>query len=310
MAKGSCPHCGFKYAWDSEYCGHCRRQRPGRRHWEAFAELAAFRPYLGPSARRMAWFAAGCGRRAWHLVTLPYIRGAFDAAEQFAAGVSDLDDLGLAVGDLAAMPEPDRRGFASPAAYRACHGIWQAAQHFTAEHPATAHLLEQVARVLAAALAQARLPDRDWWEHELPPELEPFRAALVPQDDPRTRTGPASGRQLQLAREHLWRSHSEYRRRQRAVASAEEAALCDLVRDIYSYPFDPVRFDPGWRTATAVALARHMDGSRDFSAMPILADALQDAGCEEPDVLDHCRADKPHTRGCWVVEWVLDRSDG
>ncbi|MDY3556283.1 hypothetical protein R5W24_005446 [Gemmata sp. JC717] len=49
--------------------------------------------------------------------------------------------------------------------------------------------------------------------------------------------------------------------------------------------------------------------SRDFSAMPILADALQDAGCEDGAVLDHCRDPHGvHVRGCWVVDLVLGKS--
>lgn len=63
--------------------------------------------------------------------------------------------------------------------------------------------------------------------------------------------------------------------------------------------------DPQWRTRTAVLLARQMHESRDFSAMPILADALQDAGCDNADILDHCRGPGPHVRGCWVVNLVL-----
>jgi hypothetical protein len=47
--------------------------------------------------------------------------------------------------------------------------------------------------------------------------------------------------------------------------------------------------------------------SRDFSAMPILADALQDAGCEDESILAHCRGPGPHVRGCWVVDLVLGR---
>ena len=58
--------------------------------------------------------------------------------------------------------------------------------------------------------------------------------------------------------------------------------------------FRPVTFAPEWRTDTAVALARQMYESRDFSAMPILADALQDAGCDNDDVLNHCRGEGPH----------------
>jgi hypothetical protein len=47
--------------------------------------------------------------------------------------------------------------------------------------------------------------------------------------------------------------------------------------------------------------------SGDFSAMPILADALQDAGCDVEIVLEHCRGGGPHYRGCWVVDGVLNR---
>ena len=67
-------------------------------------------------------------------------------------------------------------------------------------------------------------------------------------------------------------------------------------------------FDPSWRTSTAVGLARTMYESHDFAAMPILADALEEAGCDSPDVLAHCRADTPHVRGCWVVDLVLGKS--
>lgn len=85
-------------------------------------------------------------------------------------------------------------------------------------------------------------------------------------------------------------------------------AYCGLLRDIFGNPFRPVAFEPGWRSDTVVPLAKHMYESRDFSAMPILADALQDAGCENPDILDHCRDPTGvHVRGCWVVDLVLGK---
>ena len=96
-----------------------------------------------------------------------------------------------------------------------------------------------------------------------------------------------------------------------AVAShdppAEWRAQSDLVRDIFGNPFRPVSFSRECRTSTAVALAKQMYDSRDFSAMPILADALQDAGCDNADILDHCRGPGPHVRGCWVVDLVLGK---
>ncbi len=80
---------------------------------------------------------------------------------------------------------------------------------------------------------------------------------------------------------------------------------CRILRDLV--PFRPVSFDAEWRTSTATAIAQQMYESRDFGAMPILADALQDAGCDNDDILNHCRGDGPHVRGCWVVDLVLGK---
>ena len=88
---------------------------------------------------------------------------------------------------------------------------------------------------------------------------------------------------------------------------SERSWQCQLLRDIFGNPFRPVAFSPEWRTDTTVPLAQQMYESRNFSAMPILADALQDAGCDDADILDHCRGPGPHVRGCWVVDLVLGK---
>ncbi len=92
--------------------------------------------------------------------------------------------------------------------------------------------------------------------------------------------------------------------------SHEEAAgkQAVVLRDIFGNPFRPVTFDPAWRSDPAVSLAKHIYESRDFTAMPILADALQDAGCDNADILNHCRDESlTHVRGCWVVDLVLGK---
>lgn len=87
---------------------------------------------------------------------------------------------------------------------------------------------------------------------------------------------------------------------------AECAAQADIVRDILGNVFRPVTFDPAWRTTDAVALARQMYKTQKFAGMPILADALQEAGCEDEQVLAHCRDTAlAHVRGCWVLDAVL-----
>jgi hypothetical protein len=83
---------------------------------------------------------------------------------------------------------------------------------------------------------------------------------------------------------------------------AELAESHRVVSDIFGNPFRPVTLDPSWLTSTVVTLARQMYDSRDFTAMPILADALQDAGCADDQVMTHCRGEGPHVRGCWVVD--------
>jgi hypothetical protein len=94
-----------------------------------------------------------------------------------------------------------------------------------------------------------------------------------------------------------------------AARIAVESDYVPLLRDIFGNPFRPVAFDPAWRTDTAVSLASQMYESRDFGAMPILADALQDAGCTSDDILGHCRdSHATHVRGCWVVDLVLDKN--
>jgi hypothetical protein len=83
--------------------------------------------------------------------------------------------------------------------------------------------------------------------------------------------------------------------------------FADVVREVVGDPFLPTSADPSWLTSTVVALARTMYETRDFTGMPILADALQDAGCDNEDILDHCRKARPHARGCWVVDLVLGK---
>lgn len=65
--------------------------------------------------------------------------------------------------------------------------------------------------------------------------------------------------------------------------------------------------DPAWLTATVLQLAKGIDVEYAYDRLPILADALQEAGCENEDMLFHCRECGPHARGCWVVDLVLGK---
>ena len=84
--------------------------------------------------------------------------------------------------------------------------------------------------------------------------------------------------------------------------------LTNLLREIFGNPFRTPEFDPRWRTSDVVGLARAIYEEKAFERMPILADALMDAGCEDDAIVGHCRGDGTHARGCWVLDLVLGKT--
>jgi hypothetical protein len=94
---------------------------------------------------------------------------------------------------------------------------------------------------------------------------------------------------------------------QRALGTAEGNEQAELVRCIFGNPFQPVAVDPGWLTPGVVELARTIYEARMFERMPELAGALGRAGCDDADILAHCRQPGEHVRGCWAVDLILGK---
>jgi hypothetical protein len=99
-----------------------------------------------------------------------------------------------------------------------------------------------------------------------------------------------------------------------AATLAHDAEHAGLVRCILGNPFRPVAADPFWLTATVVSLAQAAydnrilpAGTLDATRLAIPADALEDAGCTNSDILSHCRSEGLHVRGCWVVDLLLGK---
>jgi hypothetical protein len=92
---------------------------------------------------------------------------------------------------------------------------------------------------------------------------------------------------------------------------AHDQKLCALIRDIFGNPYrQPPVLDRSWLAwngGTIPNLARTMYASKRFRDLPILGDALEEAGCTDETVLAHCRGPGPHVRGCWVVDWILEK---
>src|SRR5262249_42219255 len=80
-----------------------------------------------------------------------------------------------------------------------------------------------------------------------------------------------------------------------------------FLRDIVGDPFHPVTFKLAWRTSNVTALGQSIYDDRAFDRLPILADALEDAGCDNADILNHCRQPGVHVRGCWALDLILGK---
>jgi hypothetical protein len=84
----------------------------------------------------------------------------------------------------------------------------------------------------------------------------------------------------------------------------------DLIRDVFGNPFRPLTLDPAlrtWHDGLLVSMTQQMYNSRDFSAMPVLADALEEAGCTDRQILAHCRGGEEHVRGCHLLDLLLEK---
>jgi hypothetical protein len=89
------------------------------------------------------------------------------------------------------------------------------------------------------------------------------------------------------------------------VEQAEKKDQATLLRDLFGNPFRPVTLDPAWRTPKVVALAQEVYDDAALNRLPVLADALDEAGCRDADLLTHCRGLGPHVKGCWLVDSLL-----
>jgi hypothetical protein len=111
-----------------------------------------------------------------------------------------------------------------------------------------------------------------------------------------------------------WVTCSESRPMLLAARVTKSAIRCLLLRDVFGNPFRPVTLDPAWRTPTVAALATAAyderilpSGHLDANRLAVLADALEDVGCDNADILNHCRQGGEHVRGCWVVDLLLGK---
>jgi hypothetical protein len=92
-----------------------------------------------------------------------------------------------------------------------------------------------------------------------------------------------------------------------AKRSEFRAKQAELLREVFQHHFIPVNFDRRWLTSTVVDLATMIYEEAAYDRMPILADALMDAGCDNEEMIAHCQGPGPHLLGCWVLDLLLGK---
>jgi hypothetical protein len=219
------------------------------------------------SDRKVRLFACACARHLWRAFDHPRARPTVELAERFADGLADARDLHRAWTAVKAVAQATPRS-------------GMADDYFG---PAgVAYELRSVVRDVAhPAIRRTIMPAvRDALQAEF---LITLTAA---------RTDVSMARAHEIARKGLPRAR---------------AVVCGWVRDIAGNLVRPVHFDARWRTADVTGLAWSAYDDRAFDRLPLLADALMDAGCADADILAHCRSAGPHVRGCWVVDLALGK---
>jgi hypothetical protein len=85
-------------------------------------------------------------------------------------------------------------------------------------------------------------------------------------------------------------------------------ALAAILRELFGNPFRPTALDPGllaWHDGLVRSMAQHIHDGRPFGELPVLADALEEAGCQDAEILRHLRGPGPHSCGCWALDQAL-----
>jgi hypothetical protein len=232
--------------------------------------------YLGEqaSSRKRRLFACACVRRIWPLLRDEHFRQVLKAAERFADGRVFAKDL-----------EKARRIARRLRAKREARELRQTTW------------MTLAARAAAQAV-EALLPEDE------PILIRPRDIREPPDVVTATRTARCAVRAAQALREKDTPAVRETIRRLPSLDAVE------LIREIFGNPFRSVTLDPSWlgcKDGRVPKMAQIIYRKRCFRNLPLLAEALETAGCGDAEILTHCRAPVEHVRGCWVVDLLLGK---
>jgi hypothetical protein len=227
------------------------------------------------SDRKKRLFAVACCRRIWSMMTDHRSQMAIEVAERFADGLANRSEREAAIEVALAAREEDLK--------------------------AARELFDEVLGVNP----QADLPDN----HAL-------AVALICVTDKEHRLATEIDKEYRKATRRpgrrfkgktTWAPNTEH-------IPEDGMDTSDLIRELFGNPFRPVTIDPTWQTPTVLALATAAydnrilpAGTLELARVGVLSDALEEAGCDNADVLNHCRQHGEHVRGCWVLDLLLGK---
>jgi hypothetical protein len=237
--------------------------------WFRCTEPQTMLDHLGAqaSARKRRWFACHCCRRLWDLLDEEASWQVIEVVEKYADGLAGEEYM--------------RR-----AAEAALQVELRVANDTESDDP--------FAPQFAAQAVTTAAQGGPAWE-------DAAGAVATLQSDPLRLQAGREWQNVDLSRRLAHEATEAYQR----GLQAEQEYQAALLREMFGNPFRPVAVEAAWlawNDGAVPKLARAIyDGSR-FGDLPILADALEEAGCANADLLGHCRSDGEHVRGCWALD--------
>jgi hypothetical protein len=295
--------------------------------------------------RKLRLFACACCRRLGNLLRPDATRQALDRAERCAedaavtwAHVRSLAQAGAA--EAEAAREPTRERVRQTQARRG--EVWESAWVGEPPHPsqlvraaaeaeeslaadAEAHAVETAARAVVQVAEERLDPARVAETAVEAQRLGRQAAALAARarrwmhraDQEAERLVPRGRAGLRAARAAHWIEHADETAEEKVsqvIARADRAerrSQAELLRDLFGNPWRPFVIDPAWlrwRDGAVARVARSIHAEKRFADLPVLADALEEAGCALPEVLGHCRRPGSHVLGCALLDAILGRT--
>jgi hypothetical protein len=234
--------------------------------------------HASPLWRKLYLSACACIHHIWELIPEGPCRSAFEVAQRHADGFTNSQEVSEAY---------DWASNALEEVYRRCEN---------AANPIHFRTLAEFYSI-RAVFGFFR-----WMNHE----------AVGLDVASYAREAPARVVWRSLAREDEPEALARAKQALEAAKQQEANWQSDMIRDIFGNPFHPPYASASswlaWNDGTVVRIAQAIYDERAFDRMPILADALEDAGCDNADILRHCREPGEHVRGCWVVDLLLGKT--